>query len=120
MLLPVLAALIAPFLAIFARAFKLVPALVAIVLKILAALLALLASLAPGFVPIVDSVPPLIVAIRRTLTPVRSLFRADRSLSGAWPFGWQLSRTVADTASYARACSRGGTEKITATFCWEL
>jgi hypothetical protein len=86
MLLPIFAPLIPPILAILPCAFEFVPALVAIVLKILASLLTLLPAVGPRFVPIVHPTAPLIVAILRTLTPIRPLFWASRVLARAWSF----------------------------------
>jgi hypothetical protein len=101
MLLPIFAPLIAPILAISTRALEFVPTLVAIVLEILAALLTLFAPVAPGFVAVVDTIAPLVVAILRPPTPVRPLFGASRPLARVRTFGWKLAWAI--TSSDASA-----------------
>ena len=113
-LLPIFAPLVAPFLAIFPRAFQLIPTLVPILLEIIATLLPLFAPFVPSFTAVIDPVAPFVVAVLRPFTPVRSLFRSCSSFSGAWPIGWELTRTIAERGakSGTSADTGGSAEKL--------
>lgn len=122
MLLPIFAPLVAPFLAIFPRAFQLIPTLVTIFLEIIAACLPLFAPFVPGFTAVIDPIAPLVVAVLGTFAPVRSLLRPGSSFPSAWPIGRELTRTIAERGakSSASANARGGAEKVARSFSGEL
>ena len=76
MLLPILAVLIAPVLAIISRALQIVPAAVLVLPEIIAALLAVLLALVPRIVAAVDPLIPVFIPVLGSLAPVLPLFRA--------------------------------------------
>ena len=76
MLLPILAVLIAPVLAVVSRALQIVPAAVLVLSEIIAPLLAVLLALVPRIVAAVDPLIPVFIPVLGSLAPVLPLFRA--------------------------------------------
>jgi hypothetical protein len=115
MLLPVFSILITPALAILASAFEVVPVFVSILLKVVVSLLAVRGPLIPCLVSAaLHALLPLIVAVLRALTPVRSLLRPSRTFAQSRTFcrelRWAIGHCAADHRSRRRA--RSNSQKI--------
>jgi hypothetical protein len=105
MLLPVLSILIT--LEILASAFEIVPAFISILLKIVVSLLAVRGPLIPCLVSAaLHALLPLIVAVLRPLTRIRSLLRPSRTFAQSRTFCRELRRAIGDCAANHRSHRR--------------
>jgi hypothetical protein len=112
MLLPVLSILIT--LEILASAFEIVPAFISILLKIVVSLLAVRGSLIRCLVSAIHALLPLIVAVLRPLTRIRSLLRPSRTFAQSRTFCRELRRAIGDCAANHRSHrrARSNSQKI--------
>jgi len=104
-ILPVLAVLVAPILAIFAFAIEVVPTLVAVLLEIIARLLPVVRTLIPGVVPTVHALVPLFVPILRAFVPVRAFLRTGRAFAGSRAFA--ETRTLTGSGAITESTTDG-------------